>query len=177
MRSPRVNFFPWELEVRNEAASVCKTLCHTGLLSTLLTNAQWANYPTNITTDSQGNVVIAPPYVPQPYVQLNDQMSNVALMVARTSNEQTLEWITGEETLKAAIVKSLGRVIRQIIPDPNNGLTLMTISEIMDKVRAMYDRMRKTTNNSLAERMTPMCGKQQRTTLLNVWPTTIHRSI
>ena len=151
---PRVNFFPWELDVRNSAAASCKTLCRTGLLSSVLTTEQWADYPTNITTDAQGNVTITPRYVPQPYIQLNDQMSNVALMVARTSNEQTLEWITGEETLKAAIVKSLGRVIRQIIRDPKNGFTLMTISDIMDKVRARYGRMRKTTKNSLAERMT-----------------------
>jgi hypothetical protein len=146
---PRVNFLPWELDVRNSAASSCKTLCRTGLLSSLLTNEQWTDYPTNITTDAQGNVAITPRYVPQPYVQLNDQMSNVALMVARTSNEQTLEWITGEETLKAAIVKSLGRVIRQIIRDPKNSFTLMTISDIMDKVRARYGRMRKTTKNRL----------------------------
>ncbi len=140
--------------MRNGAASSCKTLCPTGLLSSVLTPSQWAEYPTSITTDAQGNVVIAPRYAPQPYVQLNDQMSNVALMVARTTNEQTLEWINGEEALKAAIMKSLGRVIRQIIRDPKNGFTLMTILEIMDKVRARYGRMRRTTKNSLAECMT-----------------------
>ncbi len=58
---PRVNFFPWELDVRNSATASCKTLCRTGLLSSLLKNAQWADYPTNITTDAQGNVAITPP--------------------------------------------------------------------------------------------------------------------
>jgi hypothetical protein len=81
-------------------------------------------------------------------------MSNVAMMVARTSNEQTLEWLNAEENLKAAITKSLGRVVRQIIHDPNNGFTLMSILDIMDKVRARYGRMRKSTKNSLVERMT-----------------------
>jgi hypothetical protein len=146
-----VNFSPWEIDVRNAAASQCKNLCSTGLLSLLFTNEQWASYPTNTSFDAQGNLIIALRYAPQPYVQLNDQMSNVAMIVARTSNEQ---WVNGEENLKAAITKSLGRVVRQIIHDPNNGFTLMSILDIMDKVRARYGRMRKSTKNSLVERMT-----------------------
>jgi hypothetical protein len=87
---------------------MCKTLCPTGLLFILLMDEQWASFPANISFDAQGIVIIAPRYAPQAYVLLNDQMSNVALLVSRTSNEQTLEWISAEETLKTAIVKSLG---------------------------------------------------------------------
>ena len=151
---PKVSFFAWELDVRNVAASICKTLTPRGLLSLLLTDVQWASYPANSSIDDQGHVVIAPRYVPRAYVELNEAMSNVAMMVARTNNEQALEWITGEEALKAAIIKSLGNVIRQIVRDPTDGFTLMTVMDIVNKVRTRYGRMRKNTQKSLAERMT-----------------------
>jgi hypothetical protein len=122
---PKVAFFPWELDMRNVAASICKTLTPRGLLSLLLTDEQWPFYSTNISIDDQGHVLIAPRYVPRVYVELNDTMSNVALMVARTSNEQALEWITGEETLKASRARYSSNHQR-----PKEGFTLMTIVDI-----------------------------------------------
>jgi hypothetical protein len=38
-----------------------------------------------------------------------------------------LEWINGEEALKSAIVKSLGKVVRQVMRCAIDGFTLMTI--------------------------------------------------
>ena len=61
---PKVQFFPWELEVRNVAASMCKTITPRGLLSVLLTDEQWNAYSANITVDPQGLVVIAPRFTP-----------------------------------------------------------------------------------------------------------------
>ena len=87
---PKVNFFPWQIEVCNVAASLCKTISPRGLLSLVLTDTQWNEYPANTTTDAQGNAVIAPRTTPPVFLALNDQMSNVAIMVARTTNEQAL---------------------------------------------------------------------------------------
>jgi hypothetical protein len=46
------------------------------------------------------------------------------------------------------VVKSLGQTVRQIMRDPKNGFTLMTILELMAKVRGRYGKMRKNTKNS-----------------------------
>jgi hypothetical protein len=64
-----------------------------------------------------------------------------------------LEWINDEEALKQAIIKSLGRVVRQVTKSPIDGFTLMTIMDIMDKVRARYGRMQTDTRAQLDERM------------------------
>jgi hypothetical protein len=65
-----------------------------------------------------------------------------------------LEWVTHEEALKTAIVKSLGLVFRQIMQHPVEGFTLMSIRDILFKVRAKYGRMRTDTRKNLQERMT-----------------------
>jgi hypothetical protein len=81
-------------------------------------------------------------------------MTHAGLYVARTSNDQLLEWTTNEEALKTAITESLGPVISQIIQHAEDGFTLMTIRDIMDRLRAKYGRMRKNTKLTLKERMT-----------------------
>jgi hypothetical protein len=45
-------------------------------------------------------------------------------------------------------------LLRQIVRDPENGFTLMSIMDIMAAVRNKYGRMRITTKTDLAERMT-----------------------
>ena len=151
---PKVHFFPWQLDVRNTAASMCKHITPRGLLSVLLDDEQWSAYPANISIDPQGQVVIAPRYTPPVYVEVNDTMSSVVLYVSKTTNDQLLEWTTGEETLKTAIIKSMGSVMRQIFRDPEDGFSLMSIMDIMTAVRTKYGRMKKDTRRELAMRMT-----------------------
>jgi hypothetical protein len=73
--------------------------------------------------------------------------------VAKASNDQLLDWITHEEALKTALVESLGQVVRQIIKHAVDSFTLMSIRDIMDRVRTRYGRMRKNTKLTLKERM------------------------
>ena len=146
---PKVNFFPWQLDVRNTAASMCKHITPRGLLTVLLDDEQWAAYPANITTDPQGQEVIAPRYTPPVHVEVNDTMTSVVLYVSKTTNDQLMEWRTGEEALKTAIIKSMGSVVRQIFRDPEDGFSLMSIMEIMTAVRAKYGRMKKGTRKEL----------------------------
>ncbi len=107
-----VAFYAWELDVRNTAASIGKAITPRGLLSLVLTDAQWNAYVANISIDQNGQLVIAARYSPPAHVVVNDTMSQIALYVAKSSNDQLLEWINGEEALKQAIIKSLGRVVR-----------------------------------------------------------------
>lgn len=80
-------------------------------------------------------------------------MNTVELYVARANNDRLQLWIDCVETLKRAVIKSLGRVIRQIIKDKKVRFQQMSVSEILARVRAKYGRMQKDTNLSLKERM------------------------
>ena len=80
-------------------------------------------------------------------------MTSVALYVAKSSNDQITEWTTAEEDLKIAIVESLGPVVRQIVKHPQHGFTLLSIQEIMERVRTRYGKMRKNTRKNLEEKM------------------------
>jgi hypothetical protein len=151
---PKLNFFPWEVAVRNAAATICKTISPRGLLSLVLTDPQWNVYPANLSVDAQGQQVIAPRYNPPVYVEINNTMTSVEVIVTKSSNDQLLEWITGEEALKTAIVKSLGPIVRQIIGHPEDGFTLFSIRDIMDRVHKRYGKMRQNTKSNLEEQMT-----------------------
>ena len=152
---PKVQFFPWEMAVRTAAAALCKTITPRGLLSAVLNEAQGDSYSANISLDPQSGLpVIAPRFTPPVHVTINDTMTHAGLYAARTSNDQLLEWTKIEEALKTAIIESLGPVISQIIQHAEDGFTLVTIRDIMDKLRAKYGRMRKNTKLALKERMT-----------------------
>ena len=150
---PKLRFFPWEIDVRNAAAAMCRTITPRGLLSVTLSDAQWAAYPANVSVDPQGQIVIAARFVPPVHIEVLGTMTSPELFVAKTSNDQLLEWITAEEALKQAIVESLGPVVRQIMKDPAEGFTLMSIRTIMDKVRAKFGRMRSNTKTNLEEKL------------------------
>jgi hypothetical protein len=81
-------------------------------------------------------------------------MSSADLYVAKAANDELLQWVTHEKALKTAIVKILGVVVRQIMQHPLHGFTLMSIREILAKVRTKFGRMRTDTRKSLNERMT-----------------------
>ena len=151
---PHVNFFPWELDVRNAAASVCKAITPRGLLSLVLTDAQWNAYPANQIVNQAGQPAVAARFVPPAHIEVNDTMNSVTLYVSKASNDQLLDWINGEEALKTAIITSLGRVVSQVVRCPTNGFTLMSIMNILDTVRARYGQMQDTTRQCLEERMT-----------------------
>jgi hypothetical protein len=57
---PHVNFFPWELDVRNAAASTCKAISPRGLLSLVLTDLQWDVYPVNQIVNQAGQPDMCP---------------------------------------------------------------------------------------------------------------------
>ena len=151
---PAVNFFPWQKDVRTQAAGQCKHITATGLLSVLLTDQQWAEYPSNNSIDAQGNPVLAPRFVPPAPITINDGMTSVELYVAKASNDQLSEWLAGEEALKNAITKSMGATVRNIVEHPEHGFSLLNIMQIMAVVRGRFGRMRKNTKLDMKEKMT-----------------------
>ena len=150
---PHVTFFSWEMDVQDVASSMAKSIHPLGLLSEVLTDAQWAAYPGNATTDQAGNIQIAARYQLSVYVEIHAGMNNIDLYVAKASNDRHQQWIDSREALKRAILKSLGKVIRQVIQENKVRFQLMTVLDIMAKVRQRYGKMEKDTRANLEERM------------------------
>ena len=153
---PHVSFFAWELDVFDVAAGMAKSIHHTGLLSHVLTDEQWAAYPGNAVPDQNGNIVIAPRYSPPVYVEIHDGMTNIAMYVANASNTKLQLWVDSLETLKRAVIKSLGKVIRQVIKESKVRFQLMTVADMVTKVRQRYGTMERSTKANLKERMLTM---------------------
>ena len=152
-QDPHVSFFPWESDVQDIAAGMAKSLHPLGLLSAVLTDEQWALYPGNAVPDQQGQIQIVPKYAPPAYMDINNQMSSVDLYVAKATNDKLQLWIDSSEALKRALLKSLGRVVRQIIKPKQIRFQSMSIFEIMVQVRKRYGTMEKSTKSNLEERM------------------------
>ena len=150
---PHVTFFPWEIDVQDIAAGMAKSIHPLGLLSEVLTDEQWAAYPGNAVIDQNGQLQIAARYVPPAYVEIIAQMNNIELYVAKASNERMQLWVDSVEALKRALLKSLGRVVRQIIKPKQVRFQMLTVAEIMALVRKRYGKMEKDTKNQLKERM------------------------
>ena len=150
---PHVVFFPWEMEVQDIAAGMAKSIHPNGLLSTVLTDEQWAAYPGNTTVDQNGQPQVVARYQPPAYVDIDDTMSNTALYVAKASNDRLQTWIDATETLKRALIKSLGKVVRQIIKDKKVRFQQMSVSDLVTKVRTRFGNMQRDTQLTLTERM------------------------
>ena len=150
---PHVSFFAWEMDVQDVASSMAKSIHSLGLLSEVLTDAQWAVYPGNAIIDQAGNTQIAARYQLPGYVDIHGGMTSIDLYVAKASNDRVQLWIDSREALKRAILKSLGKVVRQVIQESKVRFQLMTVLDIMAKVRLRYGQMEKDTFSNLEERM------------------------
>ena len=152
---PHVAFFAWESDVQDIASGMAKSVHPLGLLSDILTDEQWAAYPGNMTIVN-AQPQIAPRFTPKAYVEIVDTMSNAELYVAKSVNDRSQLWIDSAETLKRAVIKSLGRVVRQIVRAPKVRFQMMSVADIMAKVRTRYGRMQRDTTSSLREKMLTM---------------------
>ncbi len=85
---PHVNFYPWEMDVQDASTTLARTLHPLGLLSSILTDRQWEEYPSNATMDAQGQVQIAPRYTPPAYTELDPNMSSVQLYVVMMLSDE-----------------------------------------------------------------------------------------
>jgi hypothetical protein len=85
---PNVSFFPWELDVRDVAAGMAKSLHDKGLLSIILTDEQWTAHPGNSVVDQHGQIQVAPRYQLPAHVDINSNMSSVELYVAKATNDK-----------------------------------------------------------------------------------------
>ena len=152
---PHVTFFAWESDVHDVASGMAKSIHPLGLLSDILTDEQWTNYPGN-STMVNGQVQIAPRYTPPVYIEIVATMTNIELYVAKATNDKLQLWTDSAETLKRAVIKSLGRVVRQIVRAPRIRFQRMSVADIINRVRARFGRMQRDTKSALEAKMLTM---------------------
>jgi hypothetical protein len=78
------------------------------------------------------------------------------IYVAKAGNDRRQIWIDSCEVLKRAVIKSLGRVVRQIVRQIKVRFQCMSVADIIAKVKARFGKMQPDTKLNLKERMLTM---------------------
>ena len=95
-------------------------------------------------------------YVHPIHIQEHDQITNIELYVAKAANDRRQLWMDSVEVLKRAIIKSLGKIVRQVVREKKVRFQRLSVADIIGRVRARYGRMQKDTKKNLKERMLTM---------------------
>ena len=136
---PEINFINWELNIQDVAAATARSVHARGLLSLVLNPTQWDTHVSNISTDAQGQNVIAQRYSPPEFTEITAEMSPTEITVSKMRNKTRDDWMIAEQNLKLAIMDSVGETIRHIIAPPPLSFQNMTISNIIEEVRNVYE--------------------------------------
>ena len=115
---PEINFINWELNIQDVAAATARSVHARGLLSLVLNPTQWDTHVSNISTDAQGQNVIAQRYSPPEFTEITADMSATEITVSKMRNKTRDDWMNAEQNLKLAIMDSVGETIRHIIAPP-----------------------------------------------------------
>ena len=148
---PEINFINWELNIQDVAAATARSVHPRGLLSLVLNPNQWDSHVSNVSTNAQGQQVIAPRYSPPAFTEINAQMSPTEITVAKMTNKTRDDWMIAEQNLKLAIMDSVGETIRHIIAPPPLSFQNMTISNIIEEVRNVYGKTTRHTVRRIKE--------------------------
>jgi hypothetical protein len=85
---PEINFINWELNIQDVAANAMRTIAgEQGLLSLVLNQSQWDTHALNISTNGQGQNVIATRFAAPAYVELEAKMSATEITIAKSCNK------------------------------------------------------------------------------------------
>ncbi len=118
---PELSYFSWKGQVEDAASSVATLVEPTGLLTLILKDPAWALYPPNRSVSPGGTLTVAARPVLPAHVPITAGMSNAQISVAKYSNDRHTIWHKAKDTLKAAIIRSLGPTLAGSIAPPPNG--------------------------------------------------------
>ncbi len=113
-----INFINWELNIQDVAAATARSVHARGLLSLVLNPTQWDIHVSNVSTNAQGQSVIAQHYSPPNFEDITAQMSPTEITVSKMRNKTRDDWMIAEQNLKLAIMDSVGETIMHIIAPP-----------------------------------------------------------
>jgi hypothetical protein len=105
----------------------------------------------NVSTDDQGQNVIAQRYSPPEFTEIAAEMSPTEITVFRMRNKTRDDWMNAEQNLKLAIMDSVGETIRHIIAPPPLSFQNMTILDIIEEVRNIYGKTTRHTVKRIKE--------------------------
>ena len=150
---PEINFINWELNIQDVAAATARSVHARGLLSLVLNPTQCDTHVSNVSTDAQGQNVIAQRYSPTEFTEITAEMSPTEITVSRMRNKTRDDWMIAEQNLKLAIMDSVGETItsRHIIAPPPLSFQNMTISNIIEEVRNIYGKTTRHTVRRIKE--------------------------
>jgi hypothetical protein len=130
---PAINFSAWKLSVEDVASGAATLINPTGLLTTVMTDAEWDVYPANITA----NGITARP-TETLHTSIVAGMTGRTISIHRYGNDRHEMWHKAKEQLKAALIRSLGNTLSATIAPPPIGFKMMSIQDIMTKVATKY---------------------------------------
>ncbi len=106
----------------------------------VLNQSQWDTHALNISTNDQGQNVIATRFAAPAYVELEAKMSATEITIAKSRNKIREDWMVAEQNLKMAIMDSVGLTIRHIIGPPPLAFQNMLPIDIINPVRTQYGK-------------------------------------
>ena len=130
---PAINFFAWKLSVEDVASGAATLITPTGLLTTIMTDAEWDAYPVNITPHG----ITARPIEPN-HAAIIAAMTGPTIAVHAYGNKKHEMWHKAKEQFKAALIRSLGPTLSATIAPPPIGFKMMSLLDIMTRVAAKY---------------------------------------
>ena len=159
---PDINYFSWKLNVEDVAAGAATLIEPTGLLTTVMSDAQWNAYPDNITiTPAQGNTQATTTITPRPvepkHKTIAAGMTGPQIAVIKYGNDRHETWHNAKEKLKASIIRSLGPTLAGTVGPSPLGFKVMNMRDIITKVEAKYATVDWTSLNKMDDiMMTPL---------------------
>jgi hypothetical protein len=136
---PELMYFTWKVNIQNRAANIATIVDRSGLLSLILTDAEWANYSANRTVEADGSITIAPRPQAPVHIPITNGMTNANISVAKYSNDRHATWHEAQESsFKAMLNRSLGPTLEGTLGPPPDGFTLLSVQQIVNAVKNKY---------------------------------------
>jgi hypothetical protein len=127
---PEVNYFLWKINLEDVAANAAILIEATGLLSRVMNDEEWDNYPANaITNATTGAITIAARPTSPAHKPIVAGMTGPNIAICKYANDRHETWHNAKEQMKMAIITSLGATLAATIGPPPHGFKMMNINE------------------------------------------------
>jgi hypothetical protein len=120
-----------------------------------MSTEQWNNYPPNIIRDDEGAITgirVRPPanrYI----MEYPANATNAVRDQIKEHNEQTRELAKAEELLTKKVLSSISQSIKSSLPEMGYSIESMTLFQIMNALRVMFNKMDVNQLNNLLQQL------------------------
>jgi hypothetical protein len=124
--------------VENYAASKATIVERTGLLGSILTDAEWQACVLNRSHSPGGTLNVAPRPAPPTHVPIVATIKGPAIAVAKYNNDRHQIWHDALVSFKTKLIRSLGPTLEGTIGPPPDGFKWLAVHQIVEAVRQKY---------------------------------------